>query len=474
MLLYINDDLKQGDKLMSIYLKNVFRDKKFYKKLVTLAIPMIIQNFIVSSLNMFDTLMVGSLGENEIAAVGMANQYFFFYNLIIIGIATGFSIFISQYWGSENIINIKKVLGLEIISVLLIGFIFTAAALIVPEIILGIFTKDGAVIKLSTDYLTVVVLSYLITGITILLSSSLKSIGNSRIPMIISAIAIFINGILNYIFIFGKLGFPAMGVRGSALATLVARIIEMSIIIYFSFKKASPFRGKITEFLSLDTVFVKKVYNSVVPVVLNDAFWALGLVLYTVAYGKVGTKAIASVQISNTIQNLFMIFCFGISSSSLVMIGHEIGRKNKEKAIEYAKKFTIISFIIGGLLGFILIIFSPTIVDLFNVSEEVRYSTRNILIIYGVICPIRSLAIVLIAGIFRGSGDAKFALKAESFAMWVIALPLTFLGATLFKFSVEKVAMLVIIEDIVKCFLCIIHLRGDNWIHDLVNLKEVS
>lgn len=459
---------------MRINISRLFSDKEFYKKLFILAIPMIIQNFIVSSINMLDTVMVGALGESEIAAVGIANQYFFLYNLIIIGITTGFSIFISQYWGSKNIRDIKKSIGLEFLSVMVVGLIFTLSALIIPGVILRIFTKDINVIDFSEGYLKIVVISYMITGVTLLFTGALKSIGNSKVPMVVSAMALLINGILNYIFIFGKIGFPYMGVRGAALATLIARLAEMIIIIYFSFKHTSPLRGSLKEFLDFDFSFTKKVYKSVTPVILNDGIWALGIVLYTVAYGKVGTKAIASVQISNTIQNLFMIFCIGIASSSLVMIGHEIGKKKREKAIEYAKKFSILSFIIGGILGVLLIIFSPVILELFNVSNEVRDSTRNILIIYGAIFPIRSLGIVLIAGIFRGSGDAKFALKAEAFAMWAVALPLSFIGAIIFKFNVEMVALMVIIEDIIKCLLCVIHLKGGKWMHDLVNLKEAS
>lgn len=456
---------------MNFLIKKLINDKNFYKKLVLLAVPMIIQNFIVSSLNMTDTIMVGALGENQIAAVGIANQYFFFYNLIILGLTTGFSIFISQYWGSKNKKDIKKVLGLEIICVLAVGSIFTLGALLIPNLILRGFTGEPQVLQLGVGYLKIVALSYVVTGLSMLQANALKSIGKSKFPMIVSIVAILINLILNYIFIFGKLGFKAMGVEGSALGTVVARAVEFIMITYFTFKKGSSFRGGVKEFIDMDSIFIKTKFKAVIPVILNDAFWALGMVLYTVAYGKIGTNALASVQISNNVQNMFLILCTSTASASLVMIGHQIGAGDRKKTIEYAHKFSIIAFIFGGVIGILLILASPLILHLFKVSEGVRISTINILRILGIICPIRSLGIVLIAGIFRGSGDAKYALKAESIAMWVVAIPLTFLGAVVFKLPVEKVAILVATEDIVKVILCVVHLKENSWIHDLVNNK---
>lgn len=207
---------------MKKFFKEFGSDRQFFRKLLTLALPIMVQNFIVSSLNMVDTLMIGSVGENEIAAVGIANQVFFMLNLLIIGVTAGGSMFISQYWGSGDRHKIKNVCALGIVSITAIGAIFMAAALLIPNFILGLFTDNASVIELGRQYIIIVCLSYIPTGLSFFLAGVLRSTGNAKLPMIISAAAIMINIFFNYVFIFGNFGAPKLGVRGAALATLIA------------------------------------------------------------------------------------------------------------------------------------------------------------------------------------------------------------------------------------------------------------
>ncbi|MGL5243970.1 MAG: MATE family efflux transporter, partial [Sarcina sp.] len=371
--------------MIKLLTKNLFNDKRFYRTLFMLAIPIVIQNFITSSLNMVDTVMIGAVGENEVAAVGIANQFFFLFNLLAIGIGAGCSIFISQFWGKKDIENIKKVLGVGIISALIIGSIFTFLALIFPENIIQLFTKDLLVISLGVNYLKVVCLSYILTIVTFIFASSLRSIGNTKTPMIISIIAIITNTIFNYIFIFGEFGAPVMGVKGAALATLIARTIECILIVYISLKPTSVLYGKFKEYINFDFTFVKSLYTAIIPVVLNDGCWGIGTVLYTVAYGTIGTHAIAAIQISNTVQNLFMVVCFSLASASLVMIGNEIGANNDEVAKKYSYRFTSLSFLTGLALGILVRIFAPFILTFFTVSSEVHTAVISILTIFSLI-----------------------------------------------------------------------------------------
>lgn len=449
--------------------KNFFSDKAFFHTLLFLAVPMVIQNLIVSSLNMVDTVMLGSVGDNEVAAVGIANQYFFLFNLIMTGVAGGCSIFISQFWGQRDTENIKKVMGIGIAGIFLLGAAFTLWALLGPESIARLFSKDTPVIALCCGYLKITGLSYIATGITLLFSTALRSVGNAKLPMLISALAILINVVLNYIFIFGHLGAPALGVNGAALATIIARFVEVTLILILGLKHGSPLRGRLKIYLSASCSFTQKVVAAMVPVVLNEGCWGAGMILYAIAYGKIGTQAMAAVQICTTVQNLFMVVCFGMAGAALVITGNEIGAGKEEAAKRHSRIFAIVAVFIGVCLCLLLYLLAPAILTMFrSVSAGVTASAILMLRIYALSAPIRTFNCVLIIGVFRGGGDASFALKTEAVTMWCIGVPLAFLGALLWQLPIEQVILLVTMEEVVKFFPCLVRLRNNKWAKNLI------
>lgn len=431
----------------------LFSDKKFYRTLVVLALPILAQNFLASSLNMVDTLMIGRLGDNEVAAVGIANQFFFLFNLVGNGAAAGCSIFISQYWGQKDAASIKRVLGFGFFVNLAIGLIFTLTALLIPRLIITLFNRQAVVIDLGEGYLRIVCLSYVFTGVTFLLANALRSVGQAAVPMLVSLAAVLTNAGLNWVFIFGKLGAPAMGVRGAALA----------------FRRGSPYRGRLSEFLGFGKELSRKVLGAMGPVVLNEGCWALGFMLYTVAYGFIGdgTRAIAASQIYNSIQNLFMVLCFSMASASLVMIGNRIGAGEEADAKAYARRFTGLAVLVGLVVGAAVIVSAPFILSFFNSSDEVRRAAVAMLRIFGTVLPVRMMNVVLIVGVFRGGGDAAFGLKVEAGTMWLIGVPLAFFGALVLGWPVELVALLVTAEEAAKCAFALVRLHSDKWVRNM-------
>ncbi|MGL5379921.1 MATE family efflux transporter [Clostridium sp.] len=457
---------------MKSKVKNFFNDPKFFRTLFVLALPIILQNILTSSLNMADTLMVGSIGDAQVAAVGIGNQFSFLFNLIVIGTTGGCSIFISQYWGKKDKKNIKKVVGLGGVSVIIVAILAMLVALLAPEVIVSIFSKDEVVIKEASAYLSIVSLSYIVTAITFTFATALRCMEDAKTPMIISAIAIGINITLNYILIFGKFGMPALGVSGAAIATVIARFIECLLIVIRA-NKNKVLHGKVKEYISFDKSFVRIVYKSVIPVVLNEACWGLGTFFYSIAYGRLGTEAMASVQITNNIQNMFFVVCFSMASSSLVMIGNQIGAGKEEEAKRYGRKFTILSFMIGIILGILVSLLATSILGLFNVSEVVKEYSTIILRIYGVFYPIRVVNLVLIVGVFRGGGDAGFALKVEAFTMWLIGVPMAFIGAAILGLPIYLVILMVTAEEVVKFIASMIRLRSYKWVHNVIDKTAV-
>ncbi|MBU5485813.1 MATE family efflux transporter [Clostridium sp. MSJ-11] len=447
---------------------SLFRDKEFYNTLMKIALPIIIQNFINSFINMLDTVMVGSLGETAIAAVGIANQYFLLFNLLIIGIYSGCGIFISQFWGKEDTKNIKKMVGMALFTGIMISIVLGIFALIFPREIISFFNKDYKVAQLGVGYLRIIATSYILMAITLCFAFSLRCIGQSSVPMCISVIALISNGILNYAFIFGKLGLPAMGVNGAAIATVISRVIEMMIMVFYVYKTRSVLAIKLRDMSGITKDFIARTFKTVIPVVLNEACWGLATIVYAAVYGRIGTDAIAAVQICSTVQNLFTVVSIGMANASTVMIGNKIGAGQEELGREYAKKFSILGCISGIILGAILALSAPYILKLFNVSPNVAYDARMILYITALVMVIRVFNIILIVGILRGGGDANFALIAEGVTMWFIGVPLSFLGAFVFKLPVYLVVALLTAEEVVKCILGLTRLLSNKWVNNVV------
>lgn len=316
---------------------SLFKDRVFYKSMFAIAIPIALQNLITSALNMVDTLMISSLGQSSIAAVGLANQVFFFYILLTFGINSGSSIFIAQYWGKEDIPKIRKILGLALSIGTLLGVFFTIIAFFFPEFIMGLLIQEAEVIEIGSEYLRIISLSYIVTSISFAYSVALRTTGNPNIPMKISAIAFVTNTVFNYILIFGKLGLPAMGVVGAAWGTVIARFVEIGITFYAVYASKGPLAANVKELFGWSKEFYVKYIKTTYAVVLAEGAWSLGQVMYSVAYAKLGEEATAAVQLTNTIQNIFFVLIRGLANACTVMVGNKIGGGQEEEAYEYAK-----------------------------------------------------------------------------------------------------------------------------------------
>lgn len=443
------------------------KDKQFYKSMFAIAFPVMIQSFITSLINMVDTVMVGRLGEVEIAAVGIANQYFFLFMMFMIGLNGGVSVFIAQYWGKKDIGNIRKNLGIGIFSILVIAAAFLVVGYSNPVWVVSLFSNDAAVLQSSVSYLRIIMISYVFIGITFLYSFSLRSIEQAKKPLKVHFTALLINIILNYTLIFGHFGAPAMGVPGAALATLISRVLETLVLFFVIYKQDGPLRAKFSELFGYDFTYLRRAYRIILPVILNDTFWGLASLVYIAVYGRLGTQAMAAIQIVNTVNNLFMVVAFGLSSSAAVLIGNSIGAGLEEQVHSHTRKFIIVSVEISILMGVLLALSSSVILDFFQISNTVRHSAQMILYMISAIFFIRVLGIMLIVGVLRGAGDTTFSLLIESFTMWLVGVPMILLGAFVWKLPVHYVYGLAFTEEILKVLLSMARLRSGKWINNL-------
>lgn len=445
-----------------------WKDKVFLKSMFAIAIPIALQNLVSSSLNMVDTLMISSLGQASISAVGLANQVFFFYILISFGINSGSSIFISQYWGREDVPSIRKVLGLALSISAFVGIIFTIAGFFFPEFIMKIFIKDPEVVKLGVDYLRIVSLSYLITAISFAYSVALRSTGRPGVPLQVSIISFLTNTFFNYILIFGKLGISPMGVKGAALGTLIARIVEIVFILITVYRNPGPLAATFKELLDWDKSFINRYLKTTYPVILNEGFWSLGQIMYSIAYARIGVEATAAVQIVSTIQNIFFVIIRGLANASTVMIGNKIGAGEKDEAYNYAIMFLSMATLSGLFLGMTMAITPDLTLSLFrNLDPGLYEVARKMLVIMGLIFVVRTFNATVIVGVLRGGGDTTYSMYLEMGAVWLVGVPLAFIGALLFKLPVYWVLALVASEEIVKAAIALPRVLSKKWIKDL-------
>jgi putative MATE family efflux protein len=448
-------------------IKKLLNDKHFYKVMLNLAIPITLQNFISSSLNLVDTIMIGKLGEKAIASVGLANQYFFLLNLLLFGISSGSSIFTAQYWGNKDVKNIRRVLGICLISGGVASILFTIGGFIFPRQILGIFSKDKDVIILGSQYLKIIAFSYIITSISFSYSFALRSTGEVKTPMVVSAISLCTNTFFNYILIYGKFGLPRLEVRGAAIATVIARIIEMTLILYVTYKHNYAIAAKINEMIDLSISFVKNFFKVTIPVILNESIWALGVTLYSFVYARMGTNVIASINISGTIENIAWVIFMGIGNACAVMIGTKIGERNEEDAFIYAKRFITLGPSIALIVGVIVFLSSKWILSPYNVSPEVYEFARKNLTVFSAFLWAKCFNYLSVVGILRSGGDTKFCLFLDTGGVWLIGVPLAFLGGLVWKLPVYWVLALVSLEEVFKIIFGLPRILSKKWINNL-------
>lgn len=448
---------------------NFFKDKQFFKLAFALAIPIMIQNLINSSINMLDTFMIGRLGEAEVTAVGLANQIFFLYSLLVFGINSGMSIFMAQYYGKGDIKSLHKVEGICLLSSILAGFVFMIAALFIPEILMKMYSKDSKVIELGVQYLKIIAFSYILTAISYSYTSACKSSGQTKLPMYSTAISLICNATLNAVLIFGYLGFPKLGVRGAAIATLISRCVEALVVILVIYLCRFPVAANLKSLFGFKLDFFTNVYKTAIFVVLNEFIWALGTSIYNIAYKYAGTQAQAAIQISGNIQNLFTVVGFGMGSACAISVGNLLGANDEKKATDYANRFAILSPFIGLFMGVILIIFTPSIMTLFNVSDEVVTYTKLINVVIGLYFPFKMLNYTIIVGILRCGGDTTYGFILDFCGVWFIGVPMAFIGICLFNLPIYIVIIMVTSEEFFKAIFGLKRLKSKKWVNNVVN-----
>jgi putative MATE family efflux protein len=323
------------------------------------------------------------------------------------------------------------------------------------------------VVSQGSEYLHIFGVAYVFFAVTMCFGVTLRSTGDVKTPMAISILALGLNTALSYILIFGKLGLPALGVRGAAIAALISRILESCIMLWVIYRHRPFLAVRLGDFLGLEISFIKRVFKPILPVILNETFWSFGITAYYVIYARMGTESLAAMNIVSTIENMALVFTFGIAHATAIMVGNRIGAGQKEQAYVYAGRSLGLTILIGLFIGSQIWIWSPYILDLYKVSPEVIYYAQRVLNILAAFSFVRATNAVIVVGVLRSGGDTRFSFFLDGLIIWLVGVPMAYLGAFVLDLPVYGVYFLIMSEEILKFIIGLRRYFSRRWIHDL-------
>ena len=449
-------------------------DRTFWRTILPLALPITLQNLLTSSFQIVDTLMVGQLGDTVIASVGVAGQIAFFINILFYGITAGGSVFIAQFWGARDRLSIRRIYGLMISLTLPVCAVFILACSFAAPKLIALFTNEPALIEIGARYLRIACWSYLGVGLNQAFAVLLRSTEEVKLPMCTGIVSVLLNALANYVLIFGKFGFPALGVEGAAIATVVSAVTGPILLMGISQLHGNMLRAPLREMFSFDAAFAGRYFRRALPVLLNESLWSLGVLGYNAVYGRLGADNYAALTISRTIENLGFVFFIGICSACAVLVGKRIGEGDIDDAKRISVAFLLFEPMVGILVGVIIIVFSGGILSMFNSAPRVRRTAQIMLYLYAADNGIRNIPYIAICGIFRAGGDTKTGVRYDVGCMYCFSLPIVLLTGLVFRWPFLVVyTIMLVAEDIPKAFLCLRHYLSYKWIQPVTEPAEI-
>ena len=460
-------------------LASLHQGKRFYRNLIGLALPIILQNLITTSLGLLDTFMVGMLGESPMAAVTLANIPIFVIQLMVFGFQSGASVLISQHWGKKDTDTINRVIGISFYVAGALSLLFALVMVLFPVQFMGLFSNNEALVSIAARYARIVGPSYVFNSLSQVYLGAHRSMENPRLGLYVLAVSMCTNTLLNYMFIFGRLGAPALGVVGAAVATLTSRIIEFVItFLYAAFSRRFRLRWSLV--LRPGREVARRFLHYASPVVLNETMWGLGTSLFPTIMGHMAgsTEILAAFTIAGNIEKMATVVIFALAGAAAIIIGREIGQGTPpDRVYEIGAAMELLSLLLGLVVGVIAILLvltlaEPLLYPLFQLSEGARGITTMMMLVIFLFLPLRSFNTVNVVGVLRGGGDVRMASFIDLLPLWAVTLPITAVVGLVVKADILWVYLAISLENIVKFFMGVRRFRSGAWIHDVTRQSK--
>lgn len=441
--------------------------KHFYKLVFSLVLPMALQNLINVGVSTADVVMLGKVGETALSASSLAGQVQFIMFLMLFGLTSGAGVLTAQYWGKKDIRTIEKVLGITMRIALLISIAFTVVVLLIPEKVMRIYSSEQDVIYEGAQYLKIIALSYVISSITMIYFNIMRSIERVIVATVVYAGSLLVNVILNAIFIFGMFGLEPMGIRGAALATLIARIFEFVIVIFYGKYVNRDVRFHPKDLFPHDKLLMKDFIIYSMPVMINELIWGFGTSMNTAIIGHLGKAVVAANSVTQVTRQLAMIVAFGLSNATAILIGKTIGENKEDRAKLYAKRFIRLSIIFGIIGAFVILSVSAFAGDMLSLSDQAKAYMHFMMFVMSYYAIGQAYNTVVVVGICRAGGDTKFGAYLDAIFLWGISIFLGWIAAFILKLPVQAVYVVLLSDEILKIPVTTWRYKSMKWLKNV-------
>lgn len=433
-----------------------------------IAIPITLQSLITIGINMTDTMMVGMLGEVPLSGASLANQFIMVFQICCMGIGMGASVLTSRFWGMNNLVALRK--AITIMLRICLGFVllFSLLTLFAPEAIMRIYTTDSDIIREGVRYFKWSIPCYLLLGLSLTSTIVLRSVGQVRLPLISSIFAFIINIIFNYLFIFGNFGAPQMGIEGSALSTLIARIFEFSLICGYLFFIDKNINYRFRHLFMRCRDILSEYVTVAIPVLISDILLALGNNAVAMVIGRLGVSFVSANAITLVLQQLSTVCIQGIANASAIITGHTLGRGEEERAQQQGVTFLYLGVAVGICGAMFIWIASKPMISLYNLTPETQQITFQLMLAVGFIVIFQSANSILTKGVLRGGGDTRFLMIADIIFLWVVSVPLGAMAGLVWHWPAFWIYAMLKIDQVIKAIWCVYRLQSRKWIKKIV------
>ena len=440
------------------------RKRSLRKEIVRLALPIALQQFMTALVGACDAIMLGKLSQDAMSAVSLATQVTFVFNLFMFAFMAGENMFVAQYYGKGDYTGISQVFSLVTKICGCIAVVFLAGTLFFPEQLMRILTNEETLIVLGSEYLRVIGISYVFSGIAQTFLAIMKNCGAVNMSTLINGVMVILNIALNAVFIFGLSGFPKMGIKGAALATVLATVVQFLWSVGYVLCRIRAVKFSLR---SCEKKLFGRFWQKAVPLLINNLAWGIGFSMYSVIMGHLETDAVAANGIANISKNLVVCFCLGLGNAGSIIVGNRLGADRLQEAKEVGGTLTRTAIIAGIVSGLVLIALSPFITKMVDLTPTARGYLQKMLLISSYYIAGKSVNCMTIGGIFAAGGDSKFGMLCDSVTLWCIIVPLGCICAFILKLPVMVVYFVLNLDEIIKLPVVYKHYKKYKWIKNL-------
>lgn len=440
------------------------RKRSLRKEIVRLAFPIALQQFMTALVGACDAIMLGKLSQDAMSAVSLATQVTFVFNLFMFAFMAGENMFVAQYYGKGDYTGISQVFSLVTKICGCIAVVFLAGTLFFPEQLMRILTNEETLIVLGSEYLRVIGISYVFSGIAQIFLAIMKNCGAVNMSTMINGVMVILNIALNAVFIFGLSGFPKMGIKGAALATVLATVVQFLWSVGYVLCRIRAVKFSLR---SCEKKLFGRFWQKTVPLLINNLAWGIGFSMYSVIMGHLGTDAVAANGIANISKNLVVCFCLGLGNAGSIIVGNRLGADRLQEAKEVGETLTKTAIIAGIVSGLVLVALSPFITKMVDLTPTARGYLQKMLLISSYYIAGKSVNCMTIGGIFAAGGDSKFGMLCDSVTLWCIIVPLGCICAFILKLPVMVVYFVLNLDEIIKLPVVYKHYKKYKWIKNL-------